>query len=579
MATSETTHTGRTLKYGTNVVVGTILFLVVLVMINYFAGRFRWRADLTRSKQYTVSLATKNLLGSLKDVVTVTVYATEQDTPPEWTEQRNQLRDLLYEYRIYAGNRLNYTFKDPSADPKAAREAEQAGIREIPMQKTSTTELSVKMGWLGMVVQYRAKSEPIRAIRPDSSLEYQLTRAINKVAEVRIPTIGVMAPGGNPFMGEQGNFTAVNQFLELEGYKVKSVDSAKPDLGDVNLLMAFEPGELSEEALYRIDQYIMNGGKMFVAASGVEIDPRSGQAQAKSPNINSLLESYGVRVDQDLLEDWGKGVLQSFMTLRGFVQSRNPFMVEVTDLSKESLITKQLPRFYSLFGSSVSKSEQGTSATVEVLARTSERTKKQEQFFILQQERLKPPAKGEPTQSYNLMMSVKATDKAPLTSRFAVVEPPAITKDDGTTRAVAASEVKTKSAPGAEVILMGSTISFYNDIIARGEGQINGILLLNIADALTRGGDLIALRSKQSQNATLKPVCGTEEPGDENVKRAPNQIGKTKSEGACYTVAQARTSEALVIGAMPVLLVVFGLLKAYANRMKRVRYRDIYGRR
>src|SRR6476660_9608812 len=86
----------RTLKYGTNVVIGTLLLFVILVAINWFANRAQTRLDLTANKQYTTSAATANILNNLKDKVTVKVYATEKDTPPEWTEQRNQLRDLLY---------------------------------------------------------------------------------------------------------------------------------------------------------------------------------------------------------------------------------------------------------------------------------------------------------------------------------------------------------------------------------------------------------------------------------------------------------------------------------------------------
>ena len=141
-----TDKTARKLKYGTNVIVATILFLVVLGVINYFAQKSqgRMRLDLTRDKQYTISPATKTLLGSLKDLVTVTVYATEQNTPPDWTEQRNQLRNLLYEYRLSSKDNVRYEFKDPTADPTLARQAEQDGIREQAMQQASATELSVK---------------------------------------------------------------------------------------------------------------------------------------------------------------------------------------------------------------------------------------------------------------------------------------------------------------------------------------------------------------------------------------------------------------------------------------------------
>src|SRR5437763_25519 len=142
MAEAQSRRT-RTLKYGTNVIVGSILFLVILVVANFIANRSQARVDLTRDKDFTLSEATKGLLTSLKDLVTVTVYATQHDTPPDWTEQREQLRSLLYEYRVRSRGKVNYVFKDPSADPKVATEAEQAQVQQQPMQHIGSQELSL----------------------------------------------------------------------------------------------------------------------------------------------------------------------------------------------------------------------------------------------------------------------------------------------------------------------------------------------------------------------------------------------------------------------------------------------------
>ena len=131
-----TTNAGtRAIKYGTNVVIGTILFFVVLVAINFFAAKSRTRLDLTQGKQYTISDATRRILTSLKDRVNITVYATMQETPPDWTEQRNQLFDLLQEYRLASNGKVHFAFKDPTADPKIEGEALQKGIRSMEIKR------------------------------------------------------------------------------------------------------------------------------------------------------------------------------------------------------------------------------------------------------------------------------------------------------------------------------------------------------------------------------------------------------------------------------------------------------------
>lgn len=541
-----TNSSNRAIRYGTNVVIGTILFLVVLLAINFFAGKSRVRVDLTRGKQYTISDATRKILTSLKDRVNVTVYATMQETPPDWTEQRNQLLDLLQEYRLASRGKVHFTFKDPSADPKIEEEAQRRGIREQTMQKVGATELSLKAGYLGFVVDYKGKTETVPALRPEQSVEYQLTRAINKAAQVNVPTVGILAPAGNPFFGEQGKYDLVPRYLEDEGYKIQNLEASKLKLDDVNLLMIFEPEDFSEEALYKIDQYVMNGGKLFVAASGVNINPQMGRATAKVPNINSILEFYGMRVNGDLLEDWGKALPRLYRTQRGFVRAPDPFFVAVTDLNTTSIITKDLSALITIYPSSVSPSAHGTSGTLDVLARTSPLTKRQESFFNIEPEKLRRPPKSE-CESYNICMIAKGK----LESRFATVDPPVLTNDDGTTRAVLASEVKRESSPDATVIVYSCPLSFHSEVISpTSDGVINALFLLNVADALTRGGEMIALRSKQAQNSVLKPEISP---------------------------AEALTTQVIVIGGVPVLLIAVGLARFYFNRLKRLRYREIYG--
>lgn len=541
----------RAFKYGANVLIGTVLFLAILGAINFMASKSAIRADLTRNKQFTLSEGTREILRGLKSEVTATVYVTEDGVPAEMAEQRKQLRNLLMEYRAVSGNRINFTFKDPSADPEALRKAEQAGVPPVQMQTMSNAEFSVKEGYFGLVLQYQGKNQVIPVIQLNLSLEYALTNAINKLAQVNVPVIGVVAAAGNPFMGEQGHFQAVAKLMQEEGYTVRTIDPSRmrdSDTSGVKLLMVMQPEELSEEALYRIDQFVMEGGKLFVAASGVQLDQRSGNAMPRSPNINSLLENYGVRIEQDLLEDWGNGRQRGFMTQRGPVRRTDPFTIEATDLSDTATITAKIPSMVLLFPSSISRSASGTSATVETLISTSERTRRQETMFNLQGERLTPPS-GEEVNSlkaYDVGVQVKGV----LKSRFASVDPPVVTNDDGSTRAVAVSTVKHESPPTAEVVVVSSPLSFIDEVLGAGNATlVNAVFLLNTADAVTRGGEIIALRSKQAQFASLRKV---EE-------------------------AEARTTKALVIVGMPVLLALLGLARLGWNRYRRGRWRETYG--
>ncbi len=57
-----------------------------LLVLNFVAQQFFFRLDLTQEKRYTMSPATKQLLSSLKQPVTVTVYLAG-DFPPTFRRQ------------------------------------------------------------------------------------------------------------------------------------------------------------------------------------------------------------------------------------------------------------------------------------------------------------------------------------------------------------------------------------------------------------------------------------------------------------------------------------------------------------
>src|ERR1700741_5296078 len=99
------------------------LAFIIIVVINVISTFVFTRFDLTSEKRYTLSPATKEFLGKLEDVVYVKVYL-EGDFPAGFKRLRNETRELLDEFRVYAKGNLEYEFINPSAstDPKERNE-------------------------------------------------------------------------------------------------------------------------------------------------------------------------------------------------------------------------------------------------------------------------------------------------------------------------------------------------------------------------------------------------------------------------------------------------------------------------
>src|SRR5665213_2217918 len=91
------------------------LFLAVgiIVFINIISNYVFTRFDLTSEKRYTLSPATKDILKKLDDVVYVKVYL-EGDFPSGFKNLRNSAKEMLDEFRAYAGDNLQYEFINPN---------------------------------------------------------------------------------------------------------------------------------------------------------------------------------------------------------------------------------------------------------------------------------------------------------------------------------------------------------------------------------------------------------------------------------------------------------------------------------
>ena len=85
------------MKTRSQLIRNSLLLIVAIVLLNLVGQRFKFRADLTGDKRYTLSDATLNMLKGLLEPVTVTAYFTEK-MPPELALIRQDFKDLLVEY-------------------------------------------------------------------------------------------------------------------------------------------------------------------------------------------------------------------------------------------------------------------------------------------------------------------------------------------------------------------------------------------------------------------------------------------------------------------------------------------------
>ena len=164
------------------------IYLIVIILINLAGITLFFRLDLTKNKIYSISKASKTVVSTLSEPLTIKVFFTK-DLPAPHNTTEQYLHDLLAEYAIYANRYFNYGFYDVSPDEgdisETTREnqklANNYGIHPIQIQAVEKDEVKFKRAYMGLVIIHGDLIDRLTTITTTDGLEYQLTTAIQKL--------------------------------------------------------------------------------------------------------------------------------------------------------------------------------------------------------------------------------------------------------------------------------------------------------------------------------------------------------------------------------------------------------------
>jgi ABC-2 type transport system permease protein len=187
----------RTAAYRRNMNVTGALLAVNLLALNVWVTPLQGlRADLTEQHEFTLSRATLDLIGNLQEPLTIRAYISEK-THPLLSPLIPQVRDMLREYQIASGGKVQADVVDPASDAAIEEEAGRTyGIQPTPLQVSGRYEASVINAYFDIVVRYGDQNVVLNfsdLVQVDQqndgsvnvsfrNLEYDLTRSIKKVA-------------------------------------------------------------------------------------------------------------------------------------------------------------------------------------------------------------------------------------------------------------------------------------------------------------------------------------------------------------------------------------------------------------
>lgn len=305
-----------------------ISWLLLLLAINYLASIFHYRIDFTQEKRYTLSKTTKDLLRGLDEVVTVDVFL-KGNLKSGVRKLAQSTNELLQDFKDYSNGRLRVRFIDPISDYDDSTaehiidSLSQMGISPMTQvaQSAAGDEQSQRIVIPGAIISYKDQIYPINLLsgvkntendeiytNAEALLEYKFSFAINKLTQKKTPLLGYVTGNGEPL--GYTSFSALN-FLS-RNYRLDSLNlSTAPYIpAHFEALVMVQPkSAFTDEQKLKLDQYVMNGGKLlvFLDVLDASMDSLRGRNETvafnKGLNLDDLFFKYGIRINDDLVQD------------------------------------------------------------------------------------------------------------------------------------------------------------------------------------------------------------------------------------------------------------------------------------
>ncbi len=156
-----------------------LLFVIVIILINLVGQNAFFRIDLTESKAYSLSDASRRAVSTLDKPLAVKVFFTSNLNAP-YNNVEQYLKDILAEYKGAANKYFSCEFFDMDnvENQKLAREY---GINQVQIQEVNNNEIGFKAAYMGAAFIYGDSIEVLDGITSEESLEYNITTKISKM--------------------------------------------------------------------------------------------------------------------------------------------------------------------------------------------------------------------------------------------------------------------------------------------------------------------------------------------------------------------------------------------------------------
>jgi len=275
-----------------------------------------------RNPEYDITSAIKkvalgfqnveSVLAEIDEPVTLTLYITPDMLPPDLEGAQATIDEVAGEIAAGSGGKFVYSVVNPD-EPQSGVTRDQltaSGLQPFPVSIFGTDSY-----YLHLVLQNGGKTQviyPSGMVTP-GVLRGDIEAALKRTASGFLKTVGLWTPpeGATVDMfGQPQPSIATFQILadqlatEYTVQRVTLSDGLPPD--NIDALLVVMPQALTDRQRYAIDQYLMRGGALILAAGNYRASMDANGALGVTPvmdGLREMLEHYGLSVADGIVMD------------------------------------------------------------------------------------------------------------------------------------------------------------------------------------------------------------------------------------------------------------------------------------
>ena len=493
-----------------------------------------------------------SIFANVQDPVSFTGYLSSNDRLPEdLAEYRTVLEQVLSELTEESAGKLSVELLDPEAGDGSVAQDIAVNYGFQPMV-ASLFDTNAFYFYLTLANDTTVVQIPLPEALSAEATKRGIEEGLKRFASGLLRAVALVTPPAPPpYMAQQG--VTGNQFTQLQGTLTNELDVETTDLADgtvpdnADLLMVVDPKDLTETQVFAIDQFLMKGGTVVIAAGSfdAQFSQRSLTATPNNTGLTDWLRHHGLSLGENMVMDAQNAAFPVPVTRQsgGFsfqelVMLDYPYFPDIRTpgLNEDSPMTSGLPQVTLAWASPIElDADANAEREVVELLRSSDASWLSSDSDVMPRVNELGLSGFEPegelgSQLVGVALSGRVDSffkgqQSPLLAAAELVQEPepAAPSEDGDGEEQAedtlgvVSTVIERSPESARLFLFSSS-SFLADQTLRMVGSSDGTLyassvemMVNVVDWSLEDQSLLGIRSRGNFNRTLPPLDNAEQ--------------------------------------------------------------------